>query len=40
MPAAALVARPAVAAVTNRLHVRLSGWDSYLADFHNWYADA
>jgi len=35
-----VVARPAVAAVTNRLHVRLSGWDSYLADFHNWYADA
>jgi peptide/nickel transport system substrate-binding protein len=35
-----VVVRPAVAAVTNRLHVRLSGWDSYLADFHNWYADA
>jgi peptide/nickel transport system substrate-binding protein len=35
-----VVARPAVAAVTNRLHVRLSGWDSYLGDFHNWYADA
>jgi peptide/nickel transport system substrate-binding protein len=35
-----VVARPAVAAVTNRLRVRLSGWDSYLGDFHNWYADA
>ena len=35
-----VVARPAVATVTNRLHVRLSGWDSYLGDFHNWYADA
>ncbi|HEU0218489.1 MAG TPA: peptide ABC transporter substrate-binding protein [Stellaceae bacterium] len=35
-----VVARPAVAAVSNRLHVRLSGWDSYLGDFHNWYADA
>ena len=35
-----VVARPAVAAVTNRLQVRLSGWDSYLGDYHNWYATA
>jgi peptide/nickel transport system substrate-binding protein len=31
--------RPAVAAVSNKLHVRLSGWDSYIGDLHNWYAD-
>jgi peptide/nickel transport system substrate-binding protein len=35
-----VVYRPNVAAVTTKLHVRLSGWDSYLGDFHNWYADA
>ena len=35
-----VVARPAVAAVGNRLHVWLSAWDSYLGHFHNWYADA
>jgi peptide/nickel transport system substrate-binding protein len=35
-----VVYRPSVAAVSSALHVRLSGWDSYLGDFHNWYADA
>jgi peptide/nickel transport system substrate-binding protein len=35
-----VVYRPGVAAVSNRLHVRLSGWDSYLGTFHDWYADA
>ena len=34
------VYRPSVAAVSNKLHVRLSGWDSYIGEFHNWYADA
>jgi len=35
-----VVYRPSVAAVSNKLHVRLSGWDSYIGDLHNWYADA
>jgi peptide/nickel transport system substrate-binding protein len=35
-----VVYRPSVAAVSSKLHVRLSGWDSYIGDFHNWYADA
>ncbi|HTZ34682.1 MAG TPA: peptide ABC transporter substrate-binding protein, partial [Stellaceae bacterium] len=35
-----VVYRPSVAAVSNRLHVRLSGWDSYLWDLHNWYEAA
>ena len=34
------VYRPSVAAVSNKLHVVLSGWDSYIGDLHNWYADA
>jgi peptide/nickel transport system substrate-binding protein len=34
------VYRPAVAAVANKMHVVLSGWDSYIGDLHNWYADA
>jgi peptide/nickel transport system substrate-binding protein len=34
------VYRPSVAAVANKMHVRLSGWDSYIGDLHNWYADA
>jgi peptide/nickel transport system substrate-binding protein len=34
------VYRPSVAAVSNKLHVRLSGWDSYIGELHNWYADA
>jgi peptide/nickel transport system substrate-binding protein len=35
-----VVYRPSVAAVSSKLHVRLSGWDSYIGDFQNWYADA
>jgi peptide/nickel transport system substrate-binding protein len=35
-----VVYRPSVAAVSSKLHVLLSGWDSYLGGFHNWYADA
>jgi len=35
-----VVYRPSVAAVSTRLHVLLSGWDSYLGRFHDWYADA
>jgi peptide/nickel transport system substrate-binding protein len=35
-----IVARPSVAAVSEKLHVVLSGWDSYLWDLRNWYADA
>jgi len=35
-----VVYRPAVAAVANSLHVRLSGWDSYIWALHDWYADA
>lgn len=35
-----VVYRPSVAAVANRLHVLLSGWDSYLWALHDWYADA
>ena len=35
-----VVYRPNVAAVANKLHVRLSGWDSYIGDLHDWYADA
>ena len=34
-----IVYRPAVAAVSNKLHVLLSGWDSYIGRFHDWYAD-
>ena len=32
--------RRAVAAVSNRLHVLLSGWDSYIWNLYDWYADA
>jgi peptide/nickel transport system substrate-binding protein len=35
-----VVYRPGAAAVSNKLHVRLSGWDSYLGSFFDWYADA
>jgi peptide/nickel transport system substrate-binding protein len=35
-----VVYRPGVAAVANKLHVRLSGWDSYLGSLSDWYADA
>ena len=35
-----VVYRPSVAAVSNKLHVRLSGWDSYIWDLPNWHADA
>jgi len=35
-----VVYRPSVAAVSTKLHVLLSGWDSYIGDLHNWYADA
>ena len=35
-----VVYRPSVAAVSSKLHARLSGWDSYIGDLHNWYADA
>jgi peptide/nickel transport system substrate-binding protein len=35
-----VVARPSVAAVTNKLHVRLSGWDSYITALYDWYAEA
>ena len=29
-----------VAAVSNKLHVQLSGWDSYIWNLYDWYADA
>jgi len=35
-----VVYRPSVAAVASKLHVLLSGWDSYIGDLQNWYADA
>jgi peptide/nickel transport system substrate-binding protein len=35
-----VVQRRAVAAVSNRLHVLLSGWDSYIWALYDWYADA
>jgi peptide/nickel transport system substrate-binding protein len=35
-----VVHRAAVAAVSNRLHVSLSGWDGALAALPDWYADA
>ena len=34
-----VVHRPNVAAVSNKLHVLLSGWDSYIWNLHDWYAD-
>jgi peptide/nickel transport system substrate-binding protein len=35
-----VVYRPQVAAVANKLHVLLSGWDSYIWNLYDWYADA
>jgi peptide/nickel transport system substrate-binding protein len=35
-----VVARPSVAAVADKLHVRLSGWDSYITALYDLYADA
>jgi peptide/nickel transport system substrate-binding protein len=35
-----VVYRPSVAAVSNRLHVLLSGWDSYIWNLYDWYSDA
>ena len=35
-----VVYRPSVAAVAAKLHVLLSGWDSYIWNLHDWYADA
>jgi peptide/nickel transport system substrate-binding protein len=35
-----VVYRPNVAAVTNKLQVQLSGWDSYVWKLSDWYADA
>jgi peptide/nickel transport system substrate-binding protein len=32
-----VVYRPSVAAVSNKLHVLLSGWDSYLWNLYDWY---
>jgi hypothetical protein len=29
-----------VAAVATKLHVLLSGWDSYIWNVYDWYADA
>jgi peptide/nickel transport system substrate-binding protein len=34
-----VVYRPWVAAVSNKLHVRLSGWDSNIWNLYDWYAD-
>ena len=35
-----VVYRPSVAAVSKKLHVLLSGWDSYIWNLQDWYADA
>jgi len=35
-----VVYRPSVAAVSSKLHVLLSGWDSYIWNLYDWYADA
>jgi peptide/nickel transport system substrate-binding protein len=35
-----VVHRPSVAAVSDKLQVNLSGWDSYLGSLCDWYADA
>jgi peptide/nickel transport system substrate-binding protein len=35
-----VVYRPWVAAVSNKLHVWLSGWDSHIWNLYDWYADA
>ena len=34
------VYRPAVAAISSKLHALPSGWDSYIWNFYDWYADA
>jgi peptide/nickel transport system substrate-binding protein len=34
------VYRPAVAAISNKLHALPSGWDSYIWNYQDWYADA
>ena len=35
-----VVYRPAVAAAALKLSFRLSGWDSYIGEFHDWFMDA
>ncbi len=35
-----IIHRLNVAAVANRMHVLLSGWDSYIWNLYDWYADA
>jgi peptide/nickel transport system substrate-binding protein len=35
-----VVARPGVAAVSNKLHAPLSGWDNYTWNLKDWYRDA
>jgi len=35
-----VVARPAVQAMSNKLHANMSGWDNNTWDIHNWYKDA
>ena len=35
-----VVHRPGVAAVSNKLHVSPSGWDSYIWNLYDWFADA
>jgi peptide/nickel transport system substrate-binding protein len=35
-----VVYRPQVAAVSNKLQVNLSGWDSYIWNLYDWYANA
>ncbi|MBC7637466.1 MAG: peptide ABC transporter substrate-binding protein, partial [Acetobacteraceae bacterium] len=35
-----VVYRPAVAAAALKLSFRLSGWDSYIGELHDWYMDA
>jgi hypothetical protein len=34
------VTRPGVSAVSNKLHVPLSGWDSNMWALQDWYRDA
>lgn len=34
------VYRPSVAAISSKLHALPSGWDSYIWNFYDWYADA
>ena len=35
-----VVARPGVAALGNKLHAELSGWDNNTWDIRDWYKDA